>query len=208
MSTTRHPVRALAVVGAGALFAGALAASHLSGAPATAAPAPAPAPEGGPAFTVDPVHTNVIFRIKHLGTSDFYGRFNKTTGTFTLGDTLSADITVDAASVDTNNAKRDDHVRGPDFLNAAEFGKITFSAKGLAKSGNGYKGKGELTLHGVTKPVEVEIAAATGKGMQGGEIAGLTTTFTIKRSDFGVKGLVGPVGDDVTLMIGVEGGSK
>lgn len=202
--------RTLALVGVGALTLGAAGLGLLSApAPASAQPkAAAPKAGGGATFTADPVHSSVVFKIRHMGVSDFYGSFTKTSGSFTLGDTLSADITVDAASVNTNNPKRDEHVRGPDFFNASEFPKITFVAKDLAKSGDGvFKGTGSLTLNGQTKPVAVEIATATGKGMKpGSEVAGINTTFTIKQSDFKIKGVGGGLSDEVTLMVGVEGG--
>jgi polyisoprenoid-binding protein YceI len=174
--------------------------------PAAAAPAPAEAKT----FTIDPVHSNVIFKIKHMNASNFYGRFNETSGSFTLGDTASINVTVKADSVDSNNTKRNDHIKSPDFLSAKEFPDITFSAKDLAKSGDNFKGSGELNFHGVKKTIEVTLTkTGGGPGMGGkGEVAGVESTITIKRTDFGVKGMVGPVGDDVTLIVALEGGSK
>ena len=161
-------------------------------------------------FTVDPVHSNVVFKVKHLNASNFYGRFDKVMGSFSVGETASFDVKVEAASVNTNNSKRDDHVKSPDFFSAKEFPEISFSGKDFKKSGDSWKGSGALTLHGVTKTVEVEVKqTGMGPGMGGkGEIAGVETSFTIKRTDYGVKGMVGPLGDEVTLWVALEGGVK
>ena len=173
-------------------------------------PATAAAPAEAKTFSIDPVHSNVIFKIKHNNASNFYGRFDKVSGSFTVGDTASFDVKVDAASVDTNNSKRDDHVKSPDFLSVKEFPEISFSGKDFKKSGDSWKGSGELSLHGVKKTIEVEIKQiGMGAGMGGkGEVAGVEANITIKRTDYGVKGMVGPLGDDVTLWVSLEGGSK
>lgn len=175
-----------------------------------AAPAvSAPAAEGK-TYGIDAVHSSVLFKIKHMNVSNFYGRFNKVSGSFTTGETGSIDVTVDANSVDTNNSKRDDHVKSPDFFSVKEFGEITFKSTSLKKSGESWKGSGDLTFHGVKKTIEVELKlVGTGPGMGGkGEVAGVETSFTIKRSDYGVKGMVGPLGDDVTIWVSLEGAAK
>ena len=84
-------------------------------------------------YKVDAVHSAVIFRVKHMDASYAYGRFNELTGTFNLDEPDAAkgamDFTVATASIDTNNAKRDQHLKSPDFFNAKEFPKITFKSK-------------------------------------------------------------------------------
>jgi len=161
-------------------------------------------------YTVDPVHTSVVFKIKHLNTSNFYGRFDKTKGSFTLGDTGSFEFTVETDSVDTNQSKRDSDIKGPDLLGAKEFSEIKFVGKNFKKSGDGWSGTGDLTFRGVTKPLAVEIhQTGAGKSPMGNkEIAGIETTFTIKRSDFGSKAMAGMLGDEVTLWVASEGGLK
>lgn len=193
----------LAISGAAVLTLGG------AGTPAPAAAA-APAPGESKTFAIDPVHSSIVFKIKHMNASHFYGVFKDSSGSFTLGDTASINVTVKADSVDTRNSKRDDHVKSPDFLSAKEFPEITFSATGLTKSGDAYTGKGDLKFHGVTKSIEITLTkTGGGPGMGGkGEVAGVESTITIKRSDFGVKGMIGPVGDDVTLTVALEGGSK
>lgn len=164
----------------------------------------------GKTYALDPVHSNVLFKIKHMNVSNFYGRFNKVTGSFSTGEAASVDVTVDASSVDTNNSKRDDHVKSPDFFSVKEFGEMTFKSTGLKKSGDSWKGTGDLTFHGVKKSVDVELKlVGAGPGMGGkGEVAGVETSFTIKRSDYGVKGMVGMLGDEVTIWVSLEGGAK
>lgn len=162
------------------------------------------------AFDVDAVHSSVVFRIKHLNAAWFYGTFDKVSGSFSVGETLSADVVVDAGSVDTNNGKRDEHVKGPDFFSAKEFPEMKFSAKGFTKSGdNSYKGKGSLTFRGVTKEMDMTInLSGMGKNRGGQDVAGIDATFTFKRSDFGNNYMVGPLSDEVSVMVGIEGVAK
>jgi polyisoprenoid-binding protein YceI len=168
---------------------------------------PAPVAATGE-FKVDPVHSSVVFKIKHMGTANFYGRFNDVSGTFGMGpDGLKADVTVKADSVDTNNTKRDEHVKSNDFFSAKEFPTITFKADKLAKSADGnYSGTGKLTFRGVTKDVNVTIEhTGSGKGREGKAMAGIEARLTIKRSDFGNDKMVGPLSDEVMLVVALEG---
>jgi polyisoprenoid-binding protein YceI len=174
------------------------------------APAAKADAKAGKTYAVDPVHASVVFKIKHLNASNFYGTLNDISGSFTTGATFSADVKVKADSVDSRNDKRDQHIKSPDFFSAKEFPEMSFTAKDLAASGNdGWKGTGQLTFRGVTKPVEVEIKkTGSGPGMQGGEVAGIETSFTFKRSDFGSTKLIGPLSDEVTIIVALEGSSK
>lgn len=179
----------------------------------TAAMATTPA-SAAETFTVDPVHSSVVFRIKHLDVSYFHGRFNNISGSFTLdpADPAQAkfDFTVKADSLDTGIDKRDQHVKGPDLFNVRQFPTITFQSTKVAAAGKGaYQVTGNLTLHGVTKPVTVTIEpTGTGKGMKGEPLAGVETTFTIRRSDFQMTGMSPMLGDEVRLTVSVEGGQK
>ena len=161
-------------------------------------------------FKIDPVHSSVIFSIKHLGVTGFYGRFNDVSGTvvFDKADPSksSVEVTVPVESVDTNNEKRDQHLKSPDFFNAKQFPMIIFKSKTVEASGDDYKVTGELTLHGVTKPLTLEIKKGTeAKGMEGEIRGGGETRLTIKRSDFGMNFMQGPLGDDVTVYLSMEG---
>ncbi len=167
-------------------------------------------------WQIDPAHTSVEFTVRHMMISNVKGTFQKTTGTITTNgsDPASAtiDATIDASSVDTRVDRRDNHLKSPDFLDVAKYPTITFKSTKVEADGPGkFKVTGDLTLHGVTKPVvlEVESSGAPVKVM-GGLHAGASATTKIKRSDFGLTwnkaleagGVV--VGDEVAISIDVE----
>jgi polyisoprenoid-binding protein YceI len=161
-------------------------------------------------YQADAVHSAVVFRVRHMNTSHAWGRFNDLSGAFTLDSAdpsqCKFEFKVKAGSVDTGNAARDNHVKGPDFLNAVQFPTIAFKSTSVSKSGSRYEVSGDLTLHGVTKPVTIQLTpTGTGKGPTGAAIAGIDAVFTVKRSEFGMTKMVGPVGDDVWLNVSVEG---
>ena len=108
-------------------------------------------------FKVDAAHSSVIFRIKHLGIGNVYGRFNELSGTLnyaSAGAGSAIDLTIRAASVDTNSPKRDNHLRSPDFFSVKEFPTITFKSTNWKKTGdNAYEVTGNLSLHGKTKTI-------------------------------------------------------
>ena len=112
-------------------------------------------------YTVDPVHSTVIFKVKHFGVGFQYGSFRKVSGALVVDEAKparsSVTLDVDAASVFTANKKRDKHLRGPDFLNVKQFPKISFISTKIRRSGKELTVKGKLTLHGVTKPVTVRM---------------------------------------------------
>ena len=175
----------------------------------------AAAPAHADDFEVDPVHSSVVFRIKHVGVSYTYGRFNQVEGTFSLDDDLAkckVELTIRAASVDTNNAKRDQHLRGPDFFNAEEFPVITFTSKQWTKKdADTWTIKGDLSLHGVTQEISIDVDLV-GRGERGpmGYRAGVEAVFTIQRSTFDMTFGIdnGGAGDDVKLFVAVEGSRK
>jgi len=162
-------------------------------------------------YKVDAIHSSIVFRIKHMGVSYCYGRFNKVSGVFNLDAQNPAaseiDVTVEAGSVDTASEQRDQHLRSADFFDAPKFPTIRFQATKISRQGAGpFSVAGNLTLHGVTRPTTVEIeATGSGKGMLGEVRSGMETVFTIRRSEFGMDKMVGPVGDDVRMMVSLEG---
>ena len=164
-------------------------------------------------YTIDPVHASVVFRVKHLETSYFYGVFKDVKGSFVLDDDpskCSVEVEVKAGSVDTNNPGRDKHVKGPDFFSAGEFPTITFKSTKVAAGKDGMLDvTGTLTLHGVSKEITVQVEL-TGKGrdMKGKEIAGAACTFRVQRSEFGMTKLIPAVSDEIVLMLAVEGMKK
>lgn len=172
-----------------------------------AAAAGAPRPAAAETYQADPVHSSVVFRVKHMNTSYAWGRFNDLAGTFTLDPSGGAlKFQVKAASVDTGNARRDGHLKGPDFFNAVQYPTIAFASKSVVRSGNVYEVTGDLTLHGVTKPVTFRLTpTGSGKGPTGAPIAGIEASFTIKQSDFGITKMAAAIGDEVWVNVSVEG---
>lgn len=201
----------IAMAAAGVLMAGAAVVSMST---ESGASAPAPAGVMADAYTVDTVHSSVMFSIKHQNVAHFYGRFNKATGSFNLDEAnpgaSSVEVTIDADSVDTANEGRDKHVKSPDFFSVKEFPTITFKSTAVESKGEKkYLVKGDLTFHGVTKQVEVTITD-TGRGVGRGnsKVAGIETMFVIKRGDYGMNFMTGPLSDEVTLFVSLEGSMK
>ena len=142
--------------------------------------------------------------------SNFYGRFNDVSGTVVLDKAdpskSSVELTIPVESVDTHNEKRDQHLKSPDFFNAKQFPVMTFKSKQVESSGDTYKVTGDFTLHGVTKPLTLEIKkVGEGKGMEGEIRGGGETHFTIKRSDYGMNFMQGPLGDEINIVVSLEG---
>ena len=162
----------------------------------------------------DTVHSFVLFKVKHMGASWTYGRFSDFTVSFQADEAKpelsSVAFEVKAESVTTGNEKRDQHLRSPDFFNAKEFPLITFKSTSVHTIDKDTVAvTGDLTLHGVTKPLTVKVVkVGSGKNMKGGELMGVETTFTLKRSDFGMNTPVGPDSDEVQLTVAVEGAKK
>ena len=165
------------------------------------------------AYTVDVVHSSVIYRIKHMDVAYHYGRFNEYSGTFLLDaenpSNSIVDLTIQTASVDSGHEGRDKHLRNPDFFDVEQFPTATFVANSVRKtSDDTFETTGEFTLHGVTKPITVTIHhTGSGEGRGGVQIAGMESTFTIKRSDFNL-GKPGGVGDEVRITVSLEGARK
>ena len=163
-------------------------------------------------FTIDPIHSSLLFRVKHLNVGHIYGRFNQFSGSFAFDDKTPADckleMEVKIDSLDTANADRDKHLKGPDFFNAKEFTTMTFKATSMkASDEKNYEVTGDLTIHGVTKQATVKLERiGTGKDPRSGKPrSGWETTFTIKRGDFGMKYGIPAIGDEVRIIVAVEG---
>ncbi len=161
-------------------------------------------------YTLDSRHTFPVFEVSHLGYSIQRGRFNKTTGTFSLDRAAKAGtiaIDIDVASINMGIEKWDQQMKSENFFNAAKFPSITYKSTELAFDGDRVvAADGELTLLGVTKPVKATIADFVCKAhpMLKKEVCGGNVTASIKRSEFGMSyGLPG-IGDDIKLVIPVE----
>jgi polyisoprenoid-binding protein YceI len=168
-------------------------------------------------WQIDPAHTNVEFSVRHMMISNVKGQFQKTSGTVDVNgkDPTSAkiDATIDATSINTRVDKRDAHLKSHAFLDVDKFPTISFKSTRVEADGPGkWKVTGDLTLHGVTKPVvlEVEGTGAPINDPMGNTRAGASATAKIKRSDFGLTwnqpletgGVM--VGDEVAISIDVE----
>ena len=175
------------------------------------APADRPTAPTEPTYTIDPVHSSVVFRVKHVNTAWFWGNFGKITGEFSLDGTANVHVEIDAASVTTRNDNRDTHLKGPDFFDVKQFPTIAFTSSKVTKVKDGeYKVDGELEMHGQKKPLSFT-ATKTGEGKaMGKSVVGWETEFTVKRSDFGVTGgqAGAMLGDEVKLFISVETSPK
>jgi polyisoprenoid-binding protein YceI len=160
-------------------------------------------------YKVDPVHSSIVFKSKHIDTSYVFGRFNDFGGTVNVDSDpskMSFDVTAKVDSIDTANAKRDTHLKSPDFFSAKEFPTIQFKSTSVKSAGdNKYEVTGDMTLHGVTKPITVTIEkVGASNNPQFGDRVGFITTFKVKRSDFGMSGMTNMIGDEVELAAAFE----
>ncbi len=168
-------------------------------------------------WQLDPDHTGVHFKVRHLMVSSVRGEFGKVSGKIVYDESdvtkSSADVSIDAASINTRLAKRDEHLRSPDFLDAAKHPTITFRSRKVEKTGNGtLKMTGDLTIRGVTKEAVLQVEGPTPpvKDPWGNARVGGTASTKINRKDFGLVwnaaletgGVV--VGDEVDITIDTE----
>ncbi len=168
-------------------------------------------------WKIDSAHSAANFSIKHMGISTVHGHFGNVSGTVTLDEKdftkSSVNASIDVTTVDTGVAMRDTHLKSPDFFDVAKFPTMTFAGKKITASGDDYHLAGDLTLHGVTKSVELTMEKP-GKEQVGGDgksiHRGFTATTTIHRQDFGLvwnKPLSSGdmmLGDDVKVELDVE----
>lgn len=169
-------------------------------------------------YTVDPEHLGIGFLVDHIGYAKVLGMFRNASGSYTFdeqtGQLTNLKVEIDTASVFTNHRKRDDHLRSPDFLNTAEFPKMTFTAAGARRTGErSFVIDGELTLLGRTRPVSLNATWNKSGEYPFGEkhyAMGVSARGSFKRSDFGMMYAVENrwVGDEVELIIEFEAKRK
>jgi polyisoprenoid-binding protein YceI len=164
-------------------------------------------------YTLDSAHTSVSFQASHIGLSMTHGRFNDVSGTFTVSAANPAAsvfaLSIKSASIDTGNAKRDEHLRSPDFLNAKQFPALSFKSTSVKGTREALTVTGDLTLHGETKPVTFVLKGGkTAEFPKGVKRTGYSTDLTIKRSEFGMDKMLDAIGDDVKIAISFEGTQK
>lgn len=182
----------------------------------TAAILAAPSLASASTWNIDPSHGEVGFSVRHLMVSNTKGQFNKFEGTVDLNEKnitkSKVEVSIDAASIDTDDDKRDGHLKSPDFFNVQKYPKLTFKSTKITKAGKGYKVMGNLTIHGVTKPVTLNVEELTApiKDPWGNTRRGLSAYTKINRKDFGLTwnkaletgGVV--VGEEVKIRIDAE----
>jgi polyisoprenoid-binding protein YceI len=187
------------------LFAGLLAVAGLAAAPARAE-----------TWTIDASHTGVFFTVRHMMVSNVRGEFGKVSGTVSFDGKDPAksrvEVTIDPNSINTRDAKRDGHLRAADFFDVAKFPAMTFKSTKVEKAAKGYKVTGDLTMHGITRAVVLDVEGPTAewKDPWGNVKMGAIATGKLNRVDWGLKwnvplannGVV--VGEDVSLDIQIE----
>ncbi|HZR65699.1 MAG TPA: YceI family protein [Terriglobales bacterium] len=162
-------------------------------------------------WKIDPNHTASQFAVKHMGISTVRGVFEKTTGEvmFDPADPSksSIDVTIDTNSVNTRVQMRDNDLRSPHFFDVAKFPTITFKSTHVEAAGSGkLKVTGDLTIHGVTKPVVLDVDGPSQeiKGPMGDLRVGANATTKIDRKDFGITADPGVIGDEIQITLDVE----
>jgi polyisoprenoid-binding protein YceI len=168
-------------------------------------------------FTLDKNHSKVGFKIRHI-VSKVEGRFRDYEGVIRIDRNNPAaskvELTIQTASIDTGTADRDNHLRSADFFDVAKYPTMTFkSTKVEAKGNDSYLVTGDLTMHGVTKPVQITVKSSGFAKMGKGEKAGFEATTTLNRKDFGIvwnkaidQGML--LGDDVEIAVQIEANKR
>lgn len=167
-------------------------------------------------WKIDPAHSAANFTVRHLGISNVHGRFGGVTGDITIDPAdftkSSVKATIDTTTVDTGVPPRDSDLKSDHFFDVAKYPTMTFVSKSVQKSGDGYQVTGDLTMHGVTKPVVLTLESPSGEVAMGKQTRrGFDATTTIHRKDFGLtygEGLTkagdAMIGDDVKVVLEVE----
>jgi len=162
-------------------------------------------------WQIDPNHTAAQFSVRHMGISTVRGAFTKVSGTAQYDPSnpgkSSVDVSIDADSVDTRVSMRDNDLRSPNYFDVAKYPIITFKSKSVQSAGDGkLKVVGDLTIHGVTKEVTLDVdgPSAPVTDPKGNSHVGASASTTVNRKDFGVGGSSNMVGEDITITIDVE----
>jgi len=167
-------------------------------------------------YKTDPAHTDIEFKVPYMLMTTVSGRFDSYEGTLVWDEknpkNSSLQVTIQAGSINTNNEKRDGHLKSPDFFNVEKYPTITFKSEKIKKEGDGYVAIGTLTMHGVSKEFKIPFTV-TDKvtGMYGNTRRGVSAEFTVDRTDFDISwnktldkgGLL--VGKEVTVIVSAQG---
>ena len=161
-------------------------------------------------YKIDPAHSFIEFRIKHLGYSWLYGRFDKISGEFSYdsgkAEASRFSVEVDPASIDTNHAERDKHLRNKDFLDVKKFPTSTFKSTRFTGNAAGGVLEGVFTLHGVSKTIKIDVEkVGEGKDPWGGYRAGFIGSMKLALKDYGITYNLGPASEVMELDLSIEG---
>ena len=162
-------------------------------------------------YKLDPDHTSIVFRVKHLGVAYVYGTFAGASGSLKYDENKpsnnSIEIQVNAAGLNTAVEKRDNHLRSPDFFNTDKFPKISFKSTSAKKiDDTSFEVSGDLSLLDKTQPITFKVVeTGQGKDPWGNFRRGFETTFSIKRSDFGMGFMLNAASDEVQITVSLEG---
>jgi polyisoprenoid-binding protein YceI len=163
-------------------------------------------------WAIDPAHSEIDFAVRHMSVSNVHGRFGSIQGAVTVNDVdatkSTVQVTIDTTTLDTGVSQRDTDVKGAGFFDVAKFPTATFASTTVVKNGTHLTVSGNLTLHGVTRPVQLDVdgPSAPVPGMDKKPHSGFSATTTINRKDFGVGPAVpvAVVGDEIKLTIELE----
>lgn len=161
-------------------------------------------------YTLDPTHTFIEFRAKHLGYSWLYGRFNRIEGTLIWDQSRPhasrVKVEIDLRSLDSNHAERDKHLRGDEYLDASQYRRATFESTKYEGDADGGTLTGDLTLRGITREISIPVSRI-GEGYDpwGGYRVGFEGKYILNAFDYGMEYDVGPDGNIIELFLGIEG---
>jgi polyisoprenoid-binding protein YceI len=151
-------------------------------------------------WTLDPNHSAVVFSVRHLGLSKVRGTFQKFVASLDVGETLDdvkVEAVIDMASVNTNNADRDAHLRSTDFFGVEDNPTMRFESGRITETPDGYRMAGELTINGITRPIELPVEFNGLEMFQGAELhAGFAAEGELRRSEYGIDFGILPLGGD------------
>ncbi len=166
----------------------------------------------GDDYTIDTAHSGVVFKISHSDLNWIYGRFNDFSGEFTIdpSDPSKSSFTmkIKPESVDTNQPKRDGHLKSPDFFNVKQYPSMSFTSTSVKPIEGGFEVTGDFTLHGQTKPITFNLKGGKTVAVKGMQKTGYTAEFAIKRSEFGISKFSPMLGDDVWVSVSFQGAKK
>jgi len=161
-------------------------------------------------YTYDGVHSSVSFKARHLDISWIHGRFNEASGKFAIDradpSKSTFELSVKVDSVDTGNAKRDEHLRQPDYFDTKQFPTIDFKSTSVKPIEGGFEVTGDFTMHGQTKSIVIVLKGGKEVEWKGVKRVGFATEIAVKRSDYGFDPTqIGLIGDQALILIDCEG---